>query len=66
MDSWFVHGAGDLIFRTKTVVTVTQGKYSGASTSIAHYGFLAIDDVSAVERLLREALIDPHLGRTTD
>jgi hypothetical protein len=66
VDSWFVQGAGDLIFRTKTVVTVTQGKYGGASTSITHYGFLAIDDVSAVERLLHESLIDPHLDRITD
>ena len=65
-DSRLRPGAGDLIFRTKTVTTVREGKYGGATTSTTHYGFLAIDEVARVERLLRMALVEPHQGRPED
>ena len=51
-------GAGDLIFRTTTVIVVRQGRYGGVSRRVTHYGFLAIDNVRDVERLVRKTLLD--------
>ena len=64
-DSWiYGRGAGDLIFHTTTIVTVSSGRYgSGVSTRQVHYGFLAIDNVRDVEKLMRETLIDKFMDR---
>jgi hypothetical protein len=53
--------AGDLIFRSKVVITIRTGggPGGGSSTDIYHYGFLSLRDAAGVERLVREHLIDP-------
>jgi Zn-finger nucleic acid-binding protein len=69
--SWFHKGGGDLIFRTVTVVTTTHyrdrrsGASRGSSSSVSetHYGFLAIDDVARVEKLINRNLVEPYLDR---
>ena len=66
--SWFVKGAGDLIFRTevrhhtRTVHGAHGGTRTEHSTSVTHYGFLGIEDVRDVEALICEVL----LGRDRD
>jgi hypothetical protein len=60
-DSWWVRGAGDLVFRTRTTVTVTTYRDSPATVreKVTRYGFLGIDNVREVEKLVREALVNP-------
>jgi hypothetical protein len=67
-DWWLVKGAGDLIFATekRLQVTTTRGRYGSSSTArekIIHYGFLGIDDPVAVEKLLREVLVNPLVDK---
>jgi hypothetical protein len=60
-DYWFLgQGAGDLVFHTVTKITVRTGSrgVGGVSTSKTHFGFLAIDRVRDVEKLVRETLTD--------
>ena len=61
-DSWFISGAGDLVFRTHTTVTTTYSRSDPVGRSsyhVARYGFLGLDDVRSVEKLIRHTLIDP-------
>jgi hypothetical protein len=61
-DSWFISGAGDLVFRTVTTITTTYSRsdpVGRSSSSVARYGFLGLDDVRSVEKLIRHTLIDP-------
>jgi predicted Zn finger-like uncharacterized protein len=70
-DSWWLSGAGDVIFKTVTIITTTHyrnsrtGGYAGSSTSSRtyYYGFLAIPNVRAVETLIREVLVEPYLDK---
>lgn len=56
-DSWsYGRGAGDLIFRSRTVVGTTP--HGGVATRTYHYGFMGIDKVRRVEKLVRETLLD--------
>jgi hypothetical protein len=65
-DSWLYSGGGDLIFR---IVKVLSTSYSQGRTSQSvrtyHYGFLAIDNVREVEKLVRETLIDRFVDKLT-
>ncbi len=76
---WFFQEAGDVIFRTKVTITVTDhyarggrgrgfggpGGYMGSSVrkSVTHYGFLAVRQPRQVEALIRETLVDPILDK---
>jgi hypothetical protein len=69
---WFFQDAGDVIFRTKVTITVTDhyargpgGGYRGSSISkkITLYGFLSIRRPREVELLIRETLVDPVLDK---
>jgi hypothetical protein len=76
---WFFQEAGDVIFRTKVTITVTDhyarggrgrgfggpGGYMGSSVrkSVTHYGFLAVRRPRQVEALIRETLVDPILDK---
>jgi hypothetical protein len=64
-DSWMVRGAGDLVFRTRTEITVTNHGRGGTSVSqrVIRFGFLGIDNAGKVERILRETLIDRLVDR---
>jgi hypothetical protein len=65
-DMWFFgKGGGDLVFRSVTVITVTSGRHGGVSQSTTYYGFLAIENVKQVERLVREVLVDKVIDRLT-
>jgi hypothetical protein len=71
--SWFVKGAGDLVFRSLTKITTThtydkRGGYRGSRTSIVKYywGFMAIDDVNEVEKLINDQVVEPFLDRVHD
>jgi hypothetical protein len=67
-DWWLVRGAGDLIFATqkRLVVTTTRGKYGSSSSArekIIHFGFLGIEDPTAVEKLIRQVLVNPLVDK---
>jgi hypothetical protein len=73
MNAWFVKGAGDLVFHSKTVTTKTRyvdqrgnTKRTETSSYTIYYGFLAIADAAEVEQLVREALIEPYVAKLTD
>lgn len=57
-DMWiFGNGGGDLVFRSRTIVTVTTSRHStNVSESTTYYGFLALEEVRKVERLVREVM----------
>jgi hypothetical protein len=61
---WFmIKGIGDLIFHSERRLEVSSynnGRNSGTSVRerITHFGFLGIDNVAAVENILRQALIN--------
>ena len=70
--AWFVGaGKGSLIFRSEEVFDWTSligsSKNSGgpyrSNYKIVNYGFLHIDNVKDVERLIREVLVDPAVLR---
>jgi hypothetical protein len=64
-DSWLFAGTGDLIFRTVQVVSTTSQRTGPWKTSVktVHYGFLAVPELSAVEKLVRETLIDRFVDK---
>jgi hypothetical protein len=74
-DWWFLQDAGDLIFRTKTVITIHTGRgvgpgfgrgrggVSGISRSTTYYGFLAVRRPREIEVIIRETLVDPLLDK---
>jgi hypothetical protein len=65
-DSWIYSGGGDLIFRTVQVLTTSYSRgRSWQSVRTYHYGFLAIDKVREVEKLVRETLIDRFVDKLT-
>src|ERR1043165_6682674 len=67
-DSWVASGGGDLIFKSVTVVTTSYNQRGGSSRSVrtTHYGFLSINNVQAVEKLVRETLIDRFVDKLTE
>jgi hypothetical protein len=63
-DMWiFGKGGGDVVFRTRTVTTITTGRHGGVSQRTYLYGFLSIENVGEVERLIRETLLDRMMDR---
>jgi hypothetical protein len=70
-DMWFFgKGAGDVVFKTVTIITTTtrSGRgagFGGSSTSMTtyYYGFLAVENVRAIERLVRETLTDKLMDK---
>jgi hypothetical protein len=55
--SWMVKGAGDLVMREEVHVThhySNRGGYRGSSTQLVQYGFMAIQEVDAVEELIHD------------
>jgi len=76
-NSWFIKGAGDLVFHKKTVITQTTyvkrntGPYHAShrggttrSTMTTYYwGFMAIDDVAYVEQIINDQVIAPYRNR---
>jgi hypothetical protein len=65
-DSWIYGGGGDLIFRTVQVLTTSYSRgRAWQSVRTYHYGFLAIDCVREVEKLVRETLIDRFVDKLT-
>jgi hypothetical protein len=67
-DSWFFgDGAGDVIFKSVTVITTTySNRGSRTSSRTTLYGFLSIRKAKDVEALIRETLVDPLLDRIND
>ena len=61
-DLWiFGKGAGDLVFRSVTTVTISHGRHGrggGVTSSTKKFGFLSVENVRDVERLIRENLTD--------
>lgn len=67
-DYWFTKGAGDLIFRTERTLHVhVQSNRNGSSASTSEserrFGFLGIDNVREVEKLVREKLVNPLVDK---
>jgi len=65
-NSWLCPGAGDVIFRTVTVVTTTYRAGQGGSSRSERttlYGFLNIPQVNEAEKVLREALVDRFVDK---
>ena len=69
-NSWVLKGGGDLIFRTVTVIKTTKyvdrrGRNMGSETNVTqhHYGFMAIDGVGRVEKIINARLVEPYLDR---
>ncbi len=68
-DSWFAKGAGDLIFRTerRLEVSTSYNSRGRGSTSvrekIIRYGFLGVEDVTEVEKIVRQILVDPLVDK---
>ena len=69
-DSWFIRGAGDLVFRTERRLVVTTTHYAGRGGSsssvrekIVRYGFLGIDNVADIEKIVRHVLVDPLVDK---
>jgi hypothetical protein len=60
-NSWFVEGAGDLVFREEIHITHHHNSRTGGSHTsvrIVQHGFIAIPDVHAVERLITRKISD--------
>jgi hypothetical protein len=63
-DSTRLDGAGDLIFETEVLRGLNAGSHRpdvdavGAKSPVHHHGFLQLRDVRAVEKLVRETLLD--------
>lgn len=73
-DMWFFgKGAGDLVFKTVTVITTThhhggpRNAYRGSSTSATtyYYGFLSVENVRQIEKMVRECLVDKLVDKLT-
>ena len=68
LGSWLAAGSGDLAFRTVQVVS-TSGNRTGpwrTSVKTIHFDFLAIPHLDAVEKLVRETLIDPFVDKLNE
>jgi hypothetical protein len=68
-DMWlFGNGGGDVVFRTLTIITTTHYRRGGTSTSMQTYlyGFLAVENVRDIERLVRETLVDKLVDKLTE
>ena len=63
-DSAMFEGAGDLIFETEYQTQFRGGSGGGTSTVKIPHGFLMIENVRQVERLIRETLVDGRIDRT--
>ncbi len=68
-DMWFfAQGAGDVVFKTRTVTTVSvnrsrHGSSVSSSTTTYYYGFLSVENVGPIEKLIRETLLDKMTDR---
>jgi len=67
-DMWFfANGAGDVVFKTRTVTTISArgGRHGGVSSSTTtyYYGFLSVENVGPIEKLIRETLLDKMTDR---
>ncbi|MGL4550621.1 MAG: hypothetical protein ACRC33_05500, partial [Gemmataceae bacterium] len=51
----------NVVFRTET--TVYTSKKSGTHAATRRYGFIAVEDAPALERLVRETLVEPFLEK---
>jgi hypothetical protein len=57
-----IHVRGNnVVFHTMT--TISHDQKGEASARTALYGFVEIEDAPAVERLIRETLLDPFLNK---
>lgn len=59
--SWVCgNDAGDIVFRSVTTITHSYNRRGGhsVSSSTTYYGFLNIENMSEVERIIRETLVD--------
>lgn len=60
-NGWFCGSdTGDLVFRSVTTITHSVDRRGGVSTSrsTTYYGFLNVQNLSEVERVVRETLVD--------
>jgi hypothetical protein len=59
-NSWFVNGAGDLVFREEVHITRHHNSRGGSHTTvrIIQHGFIAIPDVREVEYLIQRKIVD--------
>jgi hypothetical protein len=64
-DWWLVQGAGDLMFATQKPLAVhgSHGSSSNVREKIDRFGFLGIDEPMAVEKLLRQVLVNPLVDK---
>jgi predicted Zn finger-like uncharacterized protein len=62
-DSAWVQGAGDLVFEVETQTRYSGGQYGGVQTVKIHHGFLSLENVRKVEKLLRETLVDRRIDK---
>ena len=63
VESYWCKGTGDVVFDKTVTVTVTRRKHGGTdrTTSVAHHGFLRIEEPRDIERLIRRELVDPMI-----
>jgi hypothetical protein len=73
--SWAGGGVGDVIFKTVVRISISntggrrmgggyvRGGRTNVSRSVTHYGFLAVPEYKAVDRLIRETLVDKVLDK---
>ena len=63
-NSWLAAGGGDLVFRTVHVITRSRRPAMwNNDIRTVRYGLLAISELSDVEKIVRETLIDPFVDR---
>jgi hypothetical protein len=62
---WFFDNAGDVIFRTKVTIEISNTRSRGLDIRrhTTYYGFLAVRHPQQVEALVRETLVDPILDK---
>ena len=68
VESNWSKGFGDVVFRKTVTVTITHKKHGPAdrSTSVTHYGFLAVEKPREIERLIRRQLVDPMIDAAAE
>jgi hypothetical protein len=64
-DYWLTKNAGDLIFHTERTITVTHFQHGGSTMKKdeQRFGFIGIDNVRDVEKLVRETLVNPLVDK---
>ncbi|HEX3315255.1 MAG TPA: hypothetical protein VHR72_10215 [Gemmataceae bacterium] len=63
-NSWLAPNSGDLVFRTVHVITrSSRPSVWNNNVRTVRYGLLAISELSDVEKIVRETLIDPFVDR---